>query len=342
MNPFVYNSPVRGADFFNREKTTERILRETVQGKTQGNVWITGERQVGKTSLLRHIQNFNETNKQTVLPYGCNSKLDVAFIYVNVQGCRHEEDFYNTLWHGMKDFFDFKVEPQDTAYFNFIDLIDKAYNKSKYYVVFLIDEFDAFIETMSLNEQKEEVIIFLARLNSLLQEVSEIKNNPKAFSCVFTANHDLNEMLTENGVDIRGSGLILEAITIKWFTEKQVGDLVKHYLKGSKVQLTEDDIKLCFKNTSGYPYFTQKYLSLMYDIRAKYPDISKRDFEKRVKSSLGRMFHETIIDWGGEKIPVRTLKKLKMLARRMELDQRFFNIIFGFLQSFLNSKFANL
>ncbi|HLP48915.1 MAG TPA: hypothetical protein VK469_23445 [Candidatus Kapabacteria bacterium] len=69
-NPFIYNSPVRGADFYNRDVIIDRLLKETVTGKTLGNVWITGERQVGKTSLLRCNRHMKITMRKFVYTTG--------------------------------------------------------------------------------------------------------------------------------------------------------------------------------------------------------------------------------------------------------------------------------
>ena len=338
MNPFVYNSPVRGKDFFNREDTVQKILKETVSGKTQGNVWITGERQIGKTSLLRHIQSFNETNKQTVVPYGSKRKLDVAFIFVNVQGCNTEDEFFNSLWQGMKDFFDFKIRKTSSAYKNFINGLEEAYNKRKHYIVFLIDEFDAFIETLS-SKENPQTSKFLAKLSSLLQEVDEIKHDSKIFSCVFTANHDITEMLNENYIDIRGSGLIVEAITLKWFTKVQLRQMVKRYLNGNDLQFSNSEIDMCFSSTNGYPYFSQKMLSLMYDKRKVIE--SNKKFEKTVKEEFGIMFKETIEDWGGDNIPTRTLKKLKEMAKSMDIGQHMSKIIYKSIELYLRAKMVH-
>lgn len=338
MNPFVYNSPVRGKDFFNREKPVEKILKETVAGKTQGNVWITGERQIGKTSLLRHIQSFNETNKQTVVPYGSRRKLDVAFIFVNVQGCHTEHEFFNALWQGMKDFFDFKIKKSSSGYRNFINGLDEVYNKLKHYIVFLVDEFDAFIETLASQEQPM-ASKFLAKLSSLLQEVDEIKHDSKIFSCVFTANHDIKEMLNENYVDIRGSGLIVEAITLKWFTKTQTKQLAKKYLEGNKIQFKHSELDLCYDSTQGYPYFTQKMLSLMYDTRLRVKD--DKLFVKIVKEEFGEMFKETIEDWGGDNIPTRTLKKLKEMVKKMDLKKQLSAAIFKSIELYLRAKLVH-
>jgi AAA+ ATPase superfamily predicted ATPase len=335
MNPFVYNSPVRGKDFFNREKTVEKILKETVTGKSQGNIWITGERQIGKTSLLRHMQSLNENYSEKVQPYGSDKSFNVAFIFANVQGCSDEDSFYATLRQSLKDYFDFKITKAANGYEDFIKAIDVIYNTKNYYVIFLIDEFDAFIETIAF-KKPHSATKFLAKLSSLLQEVDEVNGGAKAFSCVFTANRDIKELLNENHIDNRGSGLIVEAVTLKWFTKKQVSELADLYLRDNKIKFTAAEIELCFGATQGYPYFTQKMLSLMYD--AKKNVLSEKEYAKLVKDEFGEMFKETIEDWGGDKMPMRTLKKLKDLAEKMNLADTVTKVIAKMLELYIKSK----
>jgi Cdc6-like AAA superfamily ATPase len=335
MNPFVYNSPVRGKDFFNREQAVEKILKETVRGKSQGSIWITGERQIGKTSLLRHVQSMNDEFNEKVTPYGTKKSLDVAFVFANVQGCENEDEFYNTLWQGLKDFFDFKLKKGANGYKNFINAMTEVYIRRKYFTVFLIDEFDAFIETISYKEI-HTATNFLAKLSSLLQEIDEIDEGSKTFSCVFTANHDIKELLTANGIDNRGSGLIVEALNLKWFTQTQVSELVKKYMKDSDFQFTESEIELCFKSAQGYPYFTQKMLSLMYD--AKKIITNDKQYRNTVKVEFGEMFKETIEDWGGDNMPMRTLKKLIEMVQKMDLGRQFTVVVMKTLEIYLRAK----
>ena len=335
MNPFVYNSPVRGKDFFNREQPLERIIRETAIGKSQGNIWITGERQIGKTSLLRHIQSFNETFKEKIKPYGSDKSLDVAFIFANVQGCVNEDDFFNTIWQSLKDFFDFKIKKSGNGYQNFIKAMKEIYSVKKYYVVFLIDEFDAFVETLAYKEPNNATS-FLAKLSSLLQEIDEINGGSKAFSCVFTANHDMKELLNENYINGRGSGLIVEALALKWFTRTQVKELADLYLKYNEIQFSEKEIDLCFGATHGYPYFTQKMLSMMYDARLKITD--EKTYINKVKQEFGEMFEETIEDWGGDKMPIRTLKKLRDLVKDMNIGEAITKALFRTLDLYIRAK----
>jgi hypothetical protein len=66
QNPFVYNAPVRGEDFFNREETIKTILTQTATGKSQGTVWVVGERHllwllfIPIVKILKPVANFTE------------------------------------------------------------------------------------------------------------------------------------------------------------------------------------------------------------------------------------------------------------------------------------------
>ncbi|MCP4218559.1 MAG: ATP-binding protein [bacterium] len=307
FNPFIYNVPVRGIDFCNRETTIDKILHETVTGRTQGNVWITGERQVGKSSLLRYIQSKYENFDEKVRLYPDTDLYDVSFIYVNIQDGRNRDDFYRLLRQGLKNLFDFKIDVKDNAYESFIDALKYVYLQ-KNYVVFLVDEFDAFIQHLAATET-EPATIFLAELNKLIQGISEIKNEPKVFSCIFAANRSIEELVTAKGIDLRGSGLVLENTQLEWFTPQQVRELAWHYLSDNVIWFEEDDIDICFKMTQGYPYFVQKFFSILYTEKSQNPD----NYLAEVKKKYGNAFKETIEGWKAN-MPGRTLGKLKDLA----------------------------
>ncbi|MCP4155932.1 MAG: ATP-binding protein [bacterium] len=310
-NPFIYNAPVRGTDFYNREEIISELLHETVTGKSQGNVWVTGERQVGKTSLLRYIQSKYEHYDTKIKLYETGEAFNVAFIFLNVQDTKSRDDFYNKLRQSLKDFFDFKIETTDNAYMDFINVLKHLYFEKKIYIVFLIDEFDAFIEHLAVDGPKPATS-FLAEWNKLIQGVFEIKNEPKVFSCIFAANHTIEELIKENDIDRRGSGLVLESMVLEWFTKKQIKELAEHYLKKNPVKFSDTDIDFCFKVTQGYPYFVQKLFSILYKQKSQDPDSTS--YLAKVKKDYGNMFRETVKGWGGANMPKRTLEKLKELS----------------------------
>lgn len=307
-NPFIYNAPVRGTDFFNRNEIMEKLLLETVTGKSQGNVWVTGERQVGKTSLLRYVQSKYEHYDKKIKLYPTEEHFDVAFIYLNVQDTKNSDDFYQNLRQSLKNFFDFKIETKDNSYRSFIDALHYLYFEQKYYIVFLVDEFDAFIEHHAAEDPKKATL-FLAEFNKLIQGISDIKDEPKIFSCIFAANHTIDELLKENDLDRRGSGLVLETMELDWFSKKQVEELARLYLRDNSLRFSPGDIDFCYNMTLGYPYFVQKLFSILFTEKSQNPGSDA--YLSKVKEEYGNMFKETVKGWGGANMPKRTLEKLK-------------------------------
>jgi hypothetical protein len=335
-NPFIYNAPVRSTDFCNREKIIDKLLHETVTGKSQGNVWITGERQVGKTSLLRYIQSKYEHYDKKIRLYPEEEYFNVAFIYLNVQDTKSRDDFYQNLRQSLKNFFDFKIETTDDAYKDYIHALKYLYVEQKYYIVFLVDEFDAFVEHLAADEPKP-ANEFLAELNKLIQGVSDIKNEPKIFSCIFAANHTIEELVKENHLDRRGSGLVLESIELEWFTRKQVEELAQHYLENNSIGFSAGDIDSCFKMTQGYPYFVQKLFSIIYEQKSRNP--GSKSYLSEVEKSYGKMFKETVNGWGGANMPKRTLEKLKDLSGKIlkNIGDKSLDVLFKGIETYLKT-----
>jgi hypothetical protein len=335
--PFIYNAPVRGTDFCNREIIINKLLHETVTGKSQGNVWVTGERQVGKTSLLRYIQSKYENYGKKIKLYPTKEYFNVAFIYLNVQDIETRDDFYRILRQSLKNFFDFKIETIEDAYCDYINALKYLYLEQKMYIVFLVDEFDAFIENLA-NANPKLATSFMAELNKLIQGVSEIKSEPKIFSCIFAANHTIEELAQDKGIDMKGSGLVVESKELDWFTREQVEDLAQHYLKDHSIQFSKADIDFCFKMTQGYPYFVQKLFSTIYE--QKFQNPGSVSYLSEVKKEYGNSFRETVKGWITPNMPQRTLRRLKDLSSKMikQVGDNALKVIFKGIEEYLKTQ----
>jgi len=306
-NPFVYNAPVRGSDFFDRDETINRLLKETVTGKSQGSVWITGERKVGKTSLLSYLYwKYGHYNEKIRL-YDTDEYFDAAFVFLNTQYNRTREDFYQNMLQSVKTYSDFKIEPQADAFTNFTNVIKSLMDVQKYYFFFLVDEFDALVESMAIKDQ-ETANLLLSELNSFIEGTGKIR-----FSCIFAANQSYNELMKQCSIDIRGSGLAKEPLELPWFTKDQVKELAQQYLKNQSLQFTQEETDFCFKMTQGYPYFVQKLFSIMYDQKMK--NLDPNTYLSIVKKEYGKAFEDTVKDWNVSNMPKRTMEKIESLAR---------------------------
>jgi AAA+ ATPase superfamily predicted ATPase len=330
QNPFVYNMPVRESYFSNREYIIERILKETITGSSQGNAWITGERRVGKTSLLDYIFYKYRNYSKKIKLFPGNEYVSAAFVFLNTQDIRTREDFYKNMRQCIKTYSDFKIEPLEDPFSNFKNAVKYLLVEQKTYIIFLLDEFDALVESMA-EKDRYSADSFITELNKLLEGTIGIK-----FSCVFAANHTLNELIEKTGIHGWGSPLIVESIELPWFTKKQVKELAKQYLENNSIQFTTKETDSCFKMTQGYPYFVQKLFSIMYDYKQKEPD--PKSYLVKVKEEYGKTFKETIDSWGSVGIPPRTREKLKNLVGYLAKDaDRTLSVIFKGIEVLLKN-----
>lgn len=333
QNPFVYNKPVRGNDFYNRDEIIERLLKEMIEGKSQGSVWVTGERQVGKTSLLNYLHSQYINYNKKIKLYETDDMLNAAFVFLNTQYNRTRSDFYQNMLQCLKTYSDFKIEPQEDAFTNFTNVIKYLMEEQKYYFFFLVDEFDALVESMAADDQKAATA-FLSELNSFIGGTREIR-----FGCILAANHTYDELMKQCGLDKRGSGLVIEPIELPWFTKEQVKELAHKYLKGHPIRFTSKETDSCFKMTQGYPYFVQKLFSIMYDYKLKEPE--PKAYFSKVKEEYGKIFKETINSWGSASIPPRTLEKLRGLVSYLVKDagDSALSVVFKGIEAYMKSQF---
>ena len=77
--PFVYGISVSGENFTDRVKETQRLKTNFENGQ---NVILISPRRIGKTSLVRRVQELVDTSI-------------VQTVYIDIYDCRTEYDFYN-------------------------------------------------------------------------------------------------------------------------------------------------------------------------------------------------------------------------------------------------------
>ncbi|HLP60716.1 MAG TPA: AAA-like domain-containing protein [Candidatus Deferrimicrobium sp.] len=314
LNPFIYIEPVRGTDFSNREAVIKKISKITFQGKAQGNVWVVGERQIGKTSLLQQMERLHRDEPPIIKLYGTNREFKVLFLYFNCQIIKDESSFYQSLTQCLANHFDFKIKAKRDPYENFINWLKETYEK-QYYIIFLLDEFDAFIEKFAI-KSREDTGHFLDTLNVLKQSLPGLKDHQKAFGLICAANSSIGELTKD--LTLTGSGFtFFEEIELANFSEAQVAELAAQYLVGNQIQFSEAELRFCYKMTHGYPLFIQNLLSIMYEEKQNAPaGAAEKDFLKSIKNEYGKSFKNIVEGWEKQnKLTERTKVKLKEIAR---------------------------
>lgn len=332
MNPFVFTEPISDKRFCDREEAIKFVEKFTLSSESAGNVWINGERQIGKTSLLHKLFLKNKNEPKIVKRYGRESSIN--FVYTNVQDCINKDEFFFYLYQKLKESFDFKFKISNDNQKNFLLALEYIYEKTNNFMVFLIDEFDACLRLIS-ETNKTEVKQLLNTINRISEGEILQTGLVKKAAFVFASNHSLTD-LAEMEIVPYGSFSVQE-YDLKWFSESDVKEMIKKYLTQREVKFTAKEIKLCYKVTSGYPYFTQKLLGIMYEQRPNFPN--ERDFLKVIGEKYADDIKQTIKTWGGESMPSRTKSGLRKMIDDMNLAENFGkaigNILAEFVKSFL-------
>lgn len=316
-NPFVCFLPVRGDDFFNREKIIKEIETICIYAKAQGDVWIAGERQVGKTSLfLELVRRINSSDIYTsIYAYNKTEDFRIYPLYISCQAIKDDKELYINLIKSLSDEFDYKISKEKTAFENFKDCLIHIHLQ-KYYIIFLLDEFDAFLEKFCKNSI-EGTNNFIDNLNTIKNTFPVKQNLIKIFSMVFASNYGFKEIF--NVLDIKGHGSGLQSIVEKeltWFTFDQIKKLIKLYLRDNKkVEFTEKEIEYCYKMTKGYPLFTQKLLYILYEEKLNSQNDIMIIKNKAIKKQFVEDFQKIIKNWEAQtKLSTKALSNLKKIS----------------------------
>lgn len=337
QNPFIYGKPVRISDFFNRDETVEDLLALTITGTMQKDLWITGERQVGKTSLLKYIQVKSRTKNFAgkIKFYETGESLDASFIYVNTQATKSGAEFFRDMYDCLKeeDEFHSRIEPSDNSTLDLIESLKDLYSREKRYIVFMVDEFDAMIRNLAVNDPNVATL-FLSELNTLLEGTHK-RMDGKIFGCIFASNRTLGDLLKEYDIEGSGSGINVDNIYLPWFSKEQIGELANQYLKNNYIRFSGMEIGLCFKMTQGYPYFVQQFFHIMYNQKLEDPD--SKSYISKVKEEYGKNFKETVKLWSGTNMPERTLQKINSLVKDIikQIGDRSLSLVFKSIEEFI-------
>ena len=202
----VVGHPVRGENFFKREKVVNKIYRHLDNG---GSVYMNAPRRVGKTSIMYYLEDSPRENYH--------------FIYVDTSKIESSEDFFMTLMQelikseGVKklvkaskkvksywetftekfrtiEAFGVKVEfgeTKQTSYYELFNETLKGLNTETFKIIFMIDEFPTTIENIVKKSNPQEAIMFLHRNRSIRQNLN------RAVGFIYTGSIGLPQLVNK-------------------------------------------------------------------------------------------------------------------------------------------------
>ena len=275
-NPFVTGQPVLREDFFGRADTVENVFN-FLQNKTEYNCLIYGQRRIGKTSLLRHLE--MRINDNTDL---------LQAVYINLQGLSDMtlEEIIPQLAKKISSVFNAEqldLTDVDSFYKEFLPRICRISGQKT--LVILFDEFDSltnsdFIDDIEFTQRaKNSFIGFIYKCIDHAQNI----NLPVKF--IIAVGRNYKDLQQDRFDQVLRFGPKYE---ISYFNYNTVKELLKR--SDNFVPFTKQAAEYLNRLCAGHPLFTQCLASVAFVHAEKSglaqvtDEIIKKKFIETVKS----------------------------------------------------------
>jgi hypothetical protein len=264
-NPFTYGNPIRTPErFFGRTEELRQIVNR-LRSSAHESTSIVGERRIGKTSLLKHLDN-------PLVAEGLGLPQDeFCIIYMDFQGMMDitPERFWQRVLQKMeRAICDPELIPeikkirsqQSFDLFDLEDLFSRIADLNLT-VVLLLDEFEYVTQNTNFGSD------FFGGMRTLA-----IHHN---LPLITATRRELVDLCHSN--ELKGSPFfnIFANIVLRPFSRSEVIELLDGYLKGTGITFTNQEIELVLSLGGGYPFFTQMAAYYLFEAKLnKLPDIS--------------------------------------------------------------------
>jgi hypothetical protein len=274
MNPFTFGNPIRDpARFFGREEDIRQIVNR-LRSSAHESTSIVGERRIGKTSLLKYLDNTEVVTSLGLLPE------EYCMVYIDFQGLTDitPERFWGRVLHKMERSICLpdlapgiqQVRKQDN--FDLFDLEDlfEVIGDAGLTTVLLMDEFEYVTQNPNFGSD------FFGGLRALAIH----QNLP----LVTATRRELVDLC--HSEEIKGSPFfnIFANVVLRPFSRQNVYELLDGYLAETDLTLTEREKELVIGLGGGYPFFTQ--MAGHYLVEAKQRGLEEDAFLRDVAANF--------------------------------------------------------
>ncbi len=295
LSPFIVGSSVVRRNvsldrFIDREEEIQAIASQLF-GDGRGSVAISGERRIGKTSLLHYL------NARKVFDLYQIDMEKVLMTFVDCEGIYSFHEFWNQAATRFKIALSAGTYPEtivkeidmlltkEQISFSDILMTLNSFAQQEYYVILLVDEFDWLIR-----EDTEESI---RKTQKLLYDLRNLLNQDILvgyFSMVVATRLPLDYAVRK--VHVSGSPFhnIFIPQILNSFSSRDISNLCSIYLQNPDVQIHLDEIDLCYRLSGGYPYLFQMAMNIVFNIHALETSVSDErileDFEQQARQQF--------------------------------------------------------
>lgn len=263
-NPFNIGSPARGKGFFNREEIIEEVNNFLLK-PNEYHFLIFGQRRIGKTSLLRKIQDdTNMTRWKKAIYFNLQDKAEFSI----------GDILYELTEKIILDLnLDLKLDRSQFAgnyaknHFKTVILptILKK-NKNIKQLILLFDEFDVFAQNENTKyEYLPDNFACNHFVSFMVEVIEELQEYEYPVKLIFAIGRNYKDLKEAHYGQITKFGRQVELIP---FSRKHIKDFIINFCKDNMV-FEDAAIDSLFALTSGHPYFTQCLASASFDSIAR-------------------------------------------------------------------------
>jgi AAA+ ATPase superfamily predicted ATPase len=260
VNPFIIGAPASASKFIGRREQVNTILSQLANPESRGSSAISGERRIGKTSLLHYI-----ISPEAAAKYGL-SHSQFTFVSVDTQTLGSYMDSQNldtfsetVFWHYILRLLSIYQTPsaeyskellqqERVGVHDLIPLFAQVAAQDKL-VVLLLDEFEWIIN--NIDPQRPTL---LHALRSLINRpVSE-----RGLALITSSEKPLTDLCSH--IKFMGSPMpnALVPVHLRPFSTAEAYELIDEYLESTTVSFSDEDKDLAYDLSEGHPYWLQR------------------------------------------------------------------------------------
>ena len=252
-NPFTFGNPIRDPNhFIGRQSDLNQIVNR-LRSSAHESTSIVGERRMGRTSLLKHLE-----NKTVAAALGLPPE-EFCMVYMDFQGLMEITPL--RFWQRILQKIERKVINQNISSLikeiralDTIDLFDledlfTCITDEGLTVVLLLDEFELITQNPNFNPD------FFGALRALA-----IQHN---LPLITATRRELVDLIHS---DVKGSPFfnVFATLILTPFDFKEVKNLIATYTQGTGIEFSEEDTELVWSLSGGYPFLTQIAANYIY------------------------------------------------------------------------------
>lgn len=250
-NPFNTGSPARGEGFLERKKIIHHI-NLFIKKKNQFSLLIFGQRRIGKTSLLKKIQDDSDLH-EIVLPVYFNlqdkTNCELHRLLFEIAG-----KIVNNLDLKMNLKAESFLPDRASSYFQkkFIPSIIKRLPEQKQ-LLLLFDEFDVFgLAEDTENESIPDIMASKKLIPYFANLIEDIHENKYPVKFIFAIGLNYKDSNPERFEQLMKYGTQEE---LSYFSEEETQEVLK--MSNSSIPFDKGAMAEIYSLTFGHPYFTQ-------------------------------------------------------------------------------------